>query len=451
MRKLFFKRGSVIHTEKPFACVLQSRYREERCDKCFKQGKVLKCSNCLYTRYCNRFCQKEAWPEHQEECAKLKKVAPRLVPDAALIMSRIIRKLHKGGDFQKGFYTTKYYRRFGDLMTHENDIKKDVKRIEHFRSLLVVLRSLVDEAIMPDNAELLQIFGKICINSFNILDDDMNSIGTGIYLGASVMDHSCRPNAVATFDGTTIYVRLLEDYPNNGSSELDISKVFISYIDLMDPTDVRRGRLGSQYYFQCNCQRCEDEQELGLMNAGACPNVNCDEPIAMKGTGDWIDKCPRCDHAIKHSVQEKFREITSLTKSRLEDMKDIAYLDVCQLCLKKQENVLHYNNVWYLKTLDHAFESAINMEKWDEAIGYGLRLIDGFKKYNGPFHPLHGLLLLKIGKIQLYVKQVEKALKNINESEKIIRVTHGEQHDLYKKQLVPLLCQAADEFSAMRE
>ncbi|XP_055547017.1 histone-lysine N-methyltransferase SMYD3 [Wyeomyia smithii] len=451
MRKLFYKRGSLIHTEQPFVSVLQSRYRDERCDACFKHEKVLKCSNCLYTRYCNRLCQKEAWLEHQDECSKLKKIAPRSVPDAALLMSRIIRKLHKGGDFQKGYYTTKYYRRFGDLMTHENDIKEDEKRMEHFRSLHVVLRSLVDETIMPSNVELLQIFGKICINSFNILDDEMNSIGTGIYLGASVMDHSCRPNAVASFDGTTIHVRLLEDYDNNTGGEMDISKVFISYIDLMDPTDVRRGRLCSQYYFECNCQRCGDEQELSLMNAGACPNRNCDEPITMEGCNKLVEKCPRCEVSIKHSVREKFREISSLTMSQLADMKDIAYLDVCQLCLKKQENILHYYNVWHLKTLDHAFESAIKMKKWSEAINYGLRLVKGFKKYNGPFHPLYGLLLLKIGKIQLFVKQVEQALKNINESEKIIRVTHGEQHDLYKKQLVPLLCQAADEFNAMEK
>lgn len=35
----------------------------------------------------------------------------------------------------------------------------------------------------------------------------MNPVGTGIYLGVSVTDHSCKPNAVATFEGTTLYMR----------------------------------------------------------------------------------------------------------------------------------------------------------------------------------------------------------------------------------------------------
>lgn len=269
----------------------------------------------------------------------------------------------------------------------------------------------------------------------------MNSIGTGIYLGASIIDHSCRPNALATFDGTTIQIRLLEDY--NGS-EIDFSKIFISYIDLMDSPDVRKEKLLAQYYFDCKCARCGDEQEAKLMNSGVCPNSNCDEPVSM--SNPTCDKCPKCDTVIKNFMRDKFREVSAITTAQLAKMKDIAYLDVCQLCLKKQENVLHYYNVLHQKTLDHAFESAINMGKWEEAVQYGLRLREDFTKYNGPFHPLCGLLLLKLGKIQLFLAQPAEALKSIHDGEKILSITHGKEHDLYKNQLVPLLCQAATEF-----
>lgn len=42
----------------------------------------------------------------------------------------------------------------------------------------------------------------------------MNSIATAIYLGVSVIDHSCEPNAVATFVGTTLNIHALEDISN---------------------------------------------------------------------------------------------------------------------------------------------------------------------------------------------------------------------------------------------
>lgn len=61
------------------------------------------------------------------------------------------------------------------------------------------------------------------VNAFNILDQEMNSIGTGIYLGVSITDHSCKPNATATFEGTTLRIRLIEEI-----AAIDWSKVFES-------------------------------------------------------------------------------------------------------------------------------------------------------------------------------------------------------------------------------
>lgn len=52
----------------------------------------------------------------------------------------------------------------------------------------------------------------------------MNCVGTGIYLNASVIDHSCCPNATTVFDGSTLYVRSVEDIP-----DFHMNKVIISY------------------------------------------------------------------------------------------------------------------------------------------------------------------------------------------------------------------------------
>lgn len=45
----------------------------------------------------------------------------------------------------------------------------------------------------------------------------------GIYLGASVVDHSFKPNAIATFDGPRISITLIEDLPD--IKQVDWSKV----------------------------------------------------------------------------------------------------------------------------------------------------------------------------------------------------------------------------------
>lgn len=92
------------------------------------------------------------------------------------------------------------------------------------------------------------------VNAFNILDSDMNSIGTGIYLGVSITDHSCQPNAVATFDGITINVRATRAIP-----KLDWSLIFISYVDLMNTAEHRQQELMQNYFFLCQCARCLGE------------------------------------------------------------------------------------------------------------------------------------------------------------------------------------------------
>lgn len=54
-------------------------------------------------------------------------------------------------------------------------------------------------------------------------------------------------------------------------------------------------------------------------------------------------------------------------------------MDVCQILLKRQECMLHPLNILHVKTLDAAFESAIDMGKFDEALSFGIKLLPGFR------------------------------------------------------------------------
>lgn len=52
---------------------------------------------------------------------------------------------------------------------------------------------------------------------------------------------------------------------------------------------------------------------------------------------------------------------------------------------------------------------------------------------------------MKVGKIQLFKNKPKEALHNLNKAIDILKVTHGEDHNLCRKELVPLLIQAARE------
>lgn len=66
-------------------------------------------------------------------------------------------------------------------------------------------------------------------------------------------------------------------------------------------------------------------------------------------------------------------------------------------------------------------------------------------KYYGDWHPLLGMLHLKIGKIQLYKSQLTAAINNLKEAQKILQVTHGLDHSLIRDQLQHMLAQAVTE------
>lgn len=430
------KRGDRLLTEKPFAFVLQARYRKERCDNCLQSCKVLKCANCQYVYYCSRDCQMQGWVLHKIECPFLKRIYPRTVPDAARMLCKLIIKLDKGGDIVRGYYTETCSRRFRDMMSHYAEIKNDARRLEHLESLYGVLQEMMgDSVIVPNLTELTSIYGRLITNGFSILDPEMNSIATAIYLGVSVTDHSCKPNAVATFEGTTLHIHAIEDIEC-----LDWSKIFISYIDLLNTPAQRRAELQANYYFFCICAKCTDTQETNEMLAAACANRNCKEFLDIN-----LNNCTRCDAGVSPRHRNAYNEAMTITKTHLENMKDVAYLDVCKLCLAKQKGFLHPLNVWHLKTLDAAFEAAIDVSKWAEALEFGKELVPGFRKYYGDWHPLLGMLHLKMGKIQLYKSQLTAAINNLKEAQKILQITHGRDHSLLREQLQPMLAQAIAE------
>ncbi|XP_015431558.1 PREDICTED: histone-lysine N-methyltransferase SMYD3 [Dufourea novaeangliae] len=428
--KDFLKKGTTILTTKPFAYVLSSKYSRDRCDHCLRSGKLSKCSACQCVYYCNRSCQQDAWSIHKTECPKLKKVLPKVVPDMARLMTRIIIKLKQGGGEEMGYYSETSYRKFKDLMSHYSDIKKDKERMEHFMCLCGILNELFENEPMPSYVELTAIYGRICINSFNIFDLDMNSIGVGIYLAPSIIDHSCMPNAVATFEGPTITIRTIVDLPC-----LDWSQIRISYIDVLKTTKDRRMELQNSYYFWCNCKKCE-QPEL-MAEAAMCPNKSCTHPCSPD-----TDTCTKCGTEFPEKFKDTFHEISDFTAYHLQSMKDMAYLDVSKVCLKKQEGVLHPLNIQHVQTLQSAFDSTISLQHWEEAESYAKRLTNGSLLYYGEVHPLTGILYLMIGKIQLYLGKPKQALEPLKRAKSILIITHEEKHTLVKEHLKPLLHQA---------
>ncbi|KAJ4947872.1 hypothetical protein JOQ06_009903 [Pogonophryne albipinna] len=140
----------------------------------------------------------------------------------------------------------------------------------------------------------------------------------------------------------------------------------ISYIETLSLTEDRRRQLEDQYHFTCHCQLCDSQEKDGLMLSG--------------NESTW---CP-----LKEALP------------RLEGLKAEsdwpALLENCSQLL-----------------------STVGDDVPDENLQY----------YPDP-HPVHGVQLMRVGKLQHYLEHIEDALDTFKQAFKIIKLTHGVDHPM---------------------
>ncbi|BDA44739.1 probable N-lysine methyltransferase SMYD2 at C-terminar half [Coccomyxa sp. Obi] len=81
-------------------------------------------------------------------------------------------------------------------------------------------------------------------------------IGRELYIRASLLNHSCRPNCVVARSTATAAVHALRDIEEG-------EELTISYIDLGLPPSARCDELRKNFFFECTCDRCTEERAEG--------------------------------------------------------------------------------------------------------------------------------------------------------------------------------------------
>ncbi|XP_035704412.1 N-lysine methyltransferase SMYD2-B isoform X2 [Folsomia candida] len=369
------KPGTVLLTCKPFAYSLSPNLNEIRCNTCFKlEGKsggcegliLLRCGGCQQVRFCNRECQRQGWNDgHKYECKGFG-LQKRVAGSFTRLLIRIIVKLQKNSDYYDEVSRRKVRRRFKDLVSHFADLKTDKTRMEQVEAMSHIARSVLlhhPEIKFPNETELLGICGRIFVNTFSITDYENHTIGIGLYIGASVFDHSCQPLAVANFDSTDIIIRNIREFPIT----LPILKVTISYRDVIKPTEIRKAELLKCYYFECQCERCSTFLFDNTMQSVVCPN-KCDVEINLK----LHQECPKCKYKFEEDYIQKVADAEEAAKMKITEMGDTAYLDVAEVYIRILTS-LHFSEIHWLLTEMYGvgFDSCIDTQRWECAYQYG--------------------------------------------------------------------------------
>ncbi|XP_040824120.1 histone-lysine N-methyltransferase SMYD3 isoform X2 [Ochotona curzoniae] len=132
------------------------------------------------------------------------------------------------------------------------------------------------------------------------------------------------------------------------------------------------------------------------------------------------------DEQIWKEVQESLKKIEELKAH----WKWEQVLAMCQTIISSNSERLPDINIYQLKVLDCAMDACINLGLLEEALFYGIRTMEPYRIFFPGSHPVRGVQVMKVGKLQLHQGMFPQAMKNLRLAFDIMRVTHGREHSL---------------------
>lgn len=361
-----------------------------------------------------------------------------------ILMSRVIWKLQRNqtrSDYDEPIFPEFEKRRtWANLMSHSDEIDPKSPKMTYFRALQNQLIAFIGLQNTPPEQELLEIFGKKITNSHGISDNKGKNIGVGIDLFVSAYDHSCRPNVGIYYDGRTVIFRSLD--PDKHIH--DVTKVFTNYIELMTTRYFRQLELRRKYFFDCNCERCQDPLDLQLSSI-RCPNRDCEEPIVMEEMSVPSEEriCPKCSEKI--SVVHQLEGLVAMKRLQKWEEEKVLILDNLEVLdesiakIQQYKYLLHPLNVYYADLFCSVLQLAMwTKERIELGIRYGRMALPCLKLCYPPKFKSFGFHILKIAYLHIHQRQYRDALPLVQEGLEVFNCCFGPDHQ-YSRQIAGLL------------
>ncbi|KAK2920352.1 hypothetical protein Q8A73_002556 [Channa argus] len=392
------RRGELVLSAEPLACCVSNKVSRDVCHHCFtRRETLLRCSQCKMARYCNVTCQKQAWSGHKRECKCLQSILPRIPTDSVRLTARLIfALLNPSKGSSEELYTLEEHE--SNLSSMSEQKKQGLSQLASMLELYVQqeapnLAQEMTSALPPSCRDPLSLIAKVTCNCFTISDGELQETGVGLYPSLSLLNHDCRPNCVMVFEGTKLQLRAVRDI--NPAEELTIS-----YIETLSLTEDRQRQLEDQYHFTCHCQRCDSRDKDELMLIG--------------------------EETTWHQLKEGLPRMEGL-KAELDWQ---TLLQSCSHLLSTVGRDVPDENLYKLRMTDMALDASIHLGHWEEALRYGEKTLPVYRQYYPEPHPVHGVQLMRVGKLQHYLEHVPEALDTFKQAYEIIKLTHGDDHPL---------------------
>uniref|UniRef100_A0A914V3Z7 MYND-type domain-containing protein n=1 Tax=Plectus sambesii TaxID=2011161 RepID=A0A914V3Z7_9BILA len=419
--------GLPLFNEWPYAYVLHENKASSYCHYCLKskwsnQAELITCSRCHFASYCDQECQLLAHDDHKEECKCMERCEGFIPSRKARIIARMIFKMNENYVPDSHLPESLQKRRFSDLMNHKEEIISDSRRTKEFRNICNEL----DEYLFPEHwvgdEVLLDIYGKVTVNSFSILIREI-SIALGLYIGTSILDHSCDPDVFATFNGPRIIIRPFKP----GVERKPLKDLRIGYFGTFVATRERQTLSSSRYYFNCDCALCKDkirDLEMHSIRCEHCSGVAIFDEKADADSTAICQTCKKTTDGTKAKALMKEMEIVleqlGANPDAVKEWHNLKSIPEDLKALDEQSRLLLSEINVYSCSLSVKLQGMCNVAKLSaEAYDYCLRALKAPQHFLHVNHPLRLLQTKSAGIVKTEnPSTVEEGIELLKEAEK---------------------------------
>lgn len=355
--KTDLKPGDLVSIEESFCSVLLPPMRYIRCANCKQENylTLIPCPNCTSAMFCSEKCQSEAYETfHKYECPlidmlytlfnKIHLTALRV----SLIAFGLFENIEEFMEFcsdsrnqgQNSFsldYTNftrkEHYKAIHGLVTNQKK-RSTADLFQRAVVAAVLKRYLIHNSPLKNclNGEdgenlftdLLFRHLQVSPSNFHSVDlieqknetKDDQCFASAAYAFGSLLNHSCAPNTVRIYKGTTTYLFVLRPILKDG-----LLYDNYGYHYATQPKKLRLRNLDMQYRFVCTCQACHDDYPLyhSLPVPPTVPEEIQSDDVHLLMAYDRqfaLDNYQRyCDFLLKYSEHYPCAQISSAEES----------------------------------------------------------------------------------------------------------------------------------------